>query len=159
MAAKIKVLFVCVHNSARSQMAEAFLKNMAGDRFEVESAGLEPTRINPLVVEAMKEEGFDLSANTTQSVFDLYKDGRLFDYVITVCDESNEAKCPVFPGISHRLHLAFEDPAALNGSEGERLAGIRRIRDEIKISLEQWLADFDDKTNSQGPFKTITRQA
>ena len=101
---KKKVLFICVHNSARSQMAEAFLKKMAGDRFEVESAGLEPCKLNPLAVEAMKEAGIDISGNKTKSVFDFYKQGKQYDCVITVCDESQSGMCPVFPGAGKRLH-------------------------------------------------------
>src|SRR3989338_9622164 len=95
---KKKVLFVCVHNSARSQIAEAFLKQMAGDKFEAESAGLEPGNLNPVVVEVMKEVGIDISQNKTKSVFDFYKQGRQYDYVVTVCDESQSGACPMFPG-------------------------------------------------------------
>ena len=132
---KTKVLFVCNHNSARSQMAEAFLKKHGGDRFLVESAGLQPTRINPLVVEVMKEEGIDLSGHGTQSVFELYKEGRLFDYVITVCDQETEKLCPVFPGITRRLHWPFPDPSRLEGSREEKLAALRKIRDLIKKAV------------------------
>src|SRR3990167_5775132 len=95
---KKRVLFVCVHNSARSQMAEAFLKQLAGDRLEAESAGLEPGKLNPVVVETMKEVGIDISQNKTKSVFNFYKQGKQYDYVITVCDESQSGQCPVFPG-------------------------------------------------------------
>src|SRR3990167_1894983 len=95
---KKRVLFICVHNSARSQMAEAFLNQMAGDRFEVESAGLEPGKLNPLAIEVMKEAGIDISQNKTKSVFDFYGAGKKYDYVITVCDESQSGQCPVFPG-------------------------------------------------------------
>lgn len=95
---KKRVLFVCVHNSARSQMAEAFLKKYRGEHFEVESAGLEPGKLNPIVVEAMKEVGIDISQNKTKSVFDFYKQGKQYDYVVTVCDESQSGACPVFPG-------------------------------------------------------------
>lgn len=139
---KRKVLFVCVHNSARSQMAEAFLRLLGGDRFDVASAGLEPTVINPLVVEVMAELGMDLSAKTTQSVFDLFKDGRLFDYVITVCDESSGQACPIFPGITARLHWSFPDPAALTGSHEEKLAALRGIRDSVRARVEAWLAEL-----------------
>ena len=132
---KTKVLFVCNHNSARSQMAEAYLKKHGGERFEVESAGLEPAEINPLVVEVMKEEGIDLSGHGTQSVFDLYKAGRLFDYVITVCDQASESQCPVFPGITKRWHWPFPDPSRVEGSHEEKLAAIREIRDSIKEAI------------------------
>ena len=103
----MRVLFICVHNSARSQMAEAFLRRMAGDGVTVESAGLDPTVVNPLVVAVMAEEDIDLSAKKTQKVFDLFRDGRLFDAVVTVCEESIEGQCPVFPGVTHRLHLPW----------------------------------------------------
>ena len=100
----MRVLFICVHNSARSQMAEAFLRQMAGDGLIVESAGLDPTVINPLVVAVMAEEGLDLSDKKTRKVFDLFRDGQLYDAVITVCEESLEGQCPVFPGVTRRLH-------------------------------------------------------
>lgn len=131
----MRVLFICVHNSARSQMAEAYLRQMAGEGLTVESAGLDPTVVNPLVVAVMAEEGIDLSGKKTQKVFDLFRDGRLFDAVVTVCEESLEGQCPVFPGVTHRLHLPFPDPAAVTGTDEERLAQVRRIRDAIKESM------------------------
>ncbi|MFZ5800407.1 MAG: arsenate reductase ArsC [Candidatus Omnitrophota bacterium] len=112
---KKRVLFVCVHNSARSQIAEAFLKHLAGDKFEVESAGLEPGNLNPLAVEVMKEESVDISKNKTKSAFDFYKQGKQYDYVITVCDESQAKGCPVFPGKGHRLHWVLGILPALPG--------------------------------------------
>ncbi|HTY44455.1 MAG TPA: arsenate reductase ArsC [Patescibacteria group bacterium] len=138
---KQRVLFVCTHNSARSQMAEAFLKHLAGDRFEVESAGLEPGKLNPMVVEAMKETGIDISQNKTKSVFDFYKQGRRYDYVITVCDESQAGKCPVFPGtlITTRIHWGFDDPASFQGNHDEKLAKTRIVRDQIKQKIVDWL--------------------
>jgi len=108
---KKKVLFICVHNSARSQMAEAFLKQMAGDKFEAESAGLEPGKLNPLAIEVMKEAGIDISQNKTKSAFDFYKQGKQYDYAVTVCDESQSGKCPVFPGGGQKLHWGFDDPS------------------------------------------------
>lgn len=132
---KTKVLFVCVHNSARSQMAEAFINTLCGDRYEAESAGLEPEELNPLVIKAMKEIGIDVSKNTTKSVFDFYKQGKLYSFVITVCDEASEQMCPIFPGISSRLHWSFEDPSAFTGSGEERLAKIRSLRDSIKARI------------------------
>src|ERR1017187_2816763 len=114
---KKKVLFVCVHNSARSQMAEAFLNSLGGDRVVAESAGLEPTQLNPLVIEAMKEIGIDISQKKTQGAFDCFKAGRLYNYVITVCDETNAERCPVFPGYAKRLHWGFDAPARLQGSD------------------------------------------
>lgn len=95
---KLRVLFLCVHNSARSQMAEAFLNHLAGDEFEAESAGMEPGVINPIVVEVMKEIGYDLSNNQTKSVADFFKQGRAYNYVISVCDLANAERCPTFPG-------------------------------------------------------------
>ena len=136
---KKRVLFVCVHNSARSQMAEAFLKQMVGDRFEVESAGLEPGMLNPVVVEVMKEVGIDISQNLTKSVFEFYKQGKQYDYVITVCDESQSGACPVFPGKGERLHWGFDDPSSFQGSPEERLAKTRVVRDKIRKKIEEWL--------------------
>ena len=134
------VLFICVHNSARSQMAEAYLRQFGGDAFHVESAGFEPTEINPLVVEIMAEDGIDLSGKKTQSVFELFQNGRTFKYVITVCDESEGGKCPLFPGMTHRLHLPFPDPAALTGSHEEKLTKLRGIRDAIKEKMREFEA-------------------
>ena len=139
---KQKVLFICTHNSARSQMSEAYLRKLAGDHFEVESGGFEPTTINPLAVEVMKEEDIDISGNKTNSVFELYKEGRLYDYVITVCDDS-ENLCPIFPGISRRLHWAFEDPASFTGTDEEKLAGTREVRDQIRKSIQDWLDELE----------------
>lgn len=140
---KKKVLFVCVHNSARSQMAEALLNVMAGDRFEAESAGLKPGTLNPLVVAVMRELGIDISRNKTKSAFDFFKSGKLFNYVITVCDEANAERCPVFPGHARRLHWGFKDPAALEGTYEEKLEQTREIRDEIKARINKWLNEAD----------------
>jgi arsenate reductase len=136
-----KVLFVCIHNSARSQMAEAFLNNYSLGRFEAESAGLEPGVLNPYVVQVMAEEGIDISGNKTKSVFDFFKQGRLFNYVITVCDTEAAERCPVFPGITARIHWSFPDPSAAQGSEEEKLAYAREIRDMVK----QQIIGFLDK--------------
>ncbi len=136
---KIKVLFVCIHNSARSQMAEAFLNALGGDRFEAESAGLKPGALNPLVVEVMKEAGIDIADKKTKSAFEFYKEGRLFHYVITVCDEASAERCPVYPGQLTRLHWSFEDPSALTGSHEEKLEKTREIRNQIKRTIEEWL--------------------
>ena len=135
-----KVLFVCIHNSARSQMAEAYLKKLGGAEFEVQSAGFEPTSINPLVVEVMHEDGIDLSAKGTQSVFELFKQGRVFTHVVTVCDDSQESKCPIYPGMTHRLHLPFPDPGQLTGSHDEQLRQARKIRDAIKDAILEFIA-------------------
>ena len=135
---KQKVLFICVHNSARSQMAGAFLNNICGGHFEAHSAGLEPGKLNPLAVEAMREIGIDISHKQTQSVFDVFKSGELFAYVITVCDESNAQRCPIFSGVTRRLHWSFPDPSVLSGTREERLAGTRKIRDQIRARIEMW---------------------
>lgn len=137
---KQRVLFVCVHNSARSQMAEAFLKQLAPERFEAESAGLEPGTLNPVVVEAMMEAGIDISGNKTKSVFDLYRQGKRYDYVITVCDESQSGKCPVFPGAGARLHWGFDDPSGFRGSPEERLARTKEVRDRIRERVAAWIS-------------------
>lgn len=130
-----KVLFICVHNSGRSQMAEAFLKKHADEgEFEVESAGFEPTQINPLVVDVMQDVGIDLSGKKTQSVFDLFKAGKMYSFVMTVCSEGDD-QCPVFPGMVHRLHLPFPDPAKVQGTKKEKLEKIRAIRDEIEKNI------------------------
>jgi arsenate reductase (thioredoxin) len=135
-----KVLFVCIHNSARSQMAEAYLNVLGGDRFEAESAGIEPGVLNPLVVEVLKEDGIDISGNKTKDVFDFLKQGRQFAYVVTVCDETAAERCPVFPGTAKRLHWGFPDPGALTGSREERLVQTRVIRDRIRKKIESFLS-------------------
>jgi arsenate reductase len=135
MSQKPRVLIICQHNSGRSQIAEAYLKKWAGDQLEVESAGLEPApMVNPLVVEVMREEGIDMSRNEPQSVFRLFQEGRLYDHVITVCDET-EMQCPVFPGITRRWHMPFPDPAAVEGTDAEKLEKVRQIRNRIKERL------------------------
>jgi arsenate reductase len=135
---KIRVLFICGHNSGRSQMAEAFLDEMAGDQIHVESAGLEPKSVNSLVVEVMDEIGFDLSKAKSDSVFDFFKEGRLYDYVITVCDETAAGQCPVFPGITKRFHWPFTDPEALTGTHEEKLEALRGIREQIREKVIDW---------------------
>jgi arsenate reductase (thioredoxin) len=139
--AKERVLFVCVHNSARSQMAEALLDYLARDRFEAESAGLEPGKLNPLAVAAMRQMNIDISNNKTQSVFDVYKSNRLFSYVITVCDEASGERCPVFPGVTKRLHWSFPDPSSLRGSDEEKLTQTIAIREQIRKRIEEWLTE------------------
>jgi len=139
---KIRVLFICSHNSARSQIAETFLNDLAGERFQAESAGLEPTALNPMVMEVMQEAGYDLSKNRADSVFDFFKEGRLYDYVITVCDKETEEKCPLFPGVRKRLRWPFEDPAKVQGSYEEKLEQTRKIRDTIKSRLEDWIKEI-----------------
>ena len=139
---KIKVLFVCVHNSARSQMSEAFLNHYFGDRFEAESAGLEPGKLNPIVVDAMKQIGIDISGNKTKSVFDYFKRGKMYRYVITVCDKTAAERCPIFPGVAETIHWSFPDPSTLQGTYEEKLEGTKKIRDEIKDKIEKWAAEI-----------------
>jgi arsenate reductase len=135
MGRRKKVLFICQHNSGRSQIAEAYLKKLGGEYFHVESAGLEPAdSVNPLVAEVMKEEGLDIAGNQPQSVFELFKEGKLYDHVITVCADT-ESKCPIFPGITKRFHWPFPDPASVEGSAEEKLQRVREIRDMIKDRL------------------------
>ncbi|HNS14788.1 MAG TPA: arsenate reductase ArsC [Syntrophorhabdaceae bacterium] len=144
MMDKKRVLFVCVHNSARSQMAEAFLNSLAGDRFEAHSAGLEPGALNPLAVEAMKEIGIDISQNKTKSVFDLFKKGELFSYVVAVCDAASAGTCPIFPGlVTKTIYWSFEDPASFTGAHEERLEQMRKARDEIRRTIEEWLRGLE----------------
>jgi arsenate reductase len=140
---KERVLFVCVHNSARSKMAEAYLKSLGGGAFDVRSAGLEPEPFNPLAVEAMREVGLDFSDTEPQSVFDLFKQGELYSYVITVCDNA-ETKCPIFPGLTQRLHWPFDDPAGFKGSWEEKLELTRRVRDQIKTKVSGWLTELKE---------------
>jgi arsenate reductase (thioredoxin) len=135
-----RVLFICIHNSARSQMAEAFLNAACPDECVAESAGLEPGVLNPLAVETMKEVGIDISGNTTQSVFDVFKSGRIFTHVVTVCDDASAEACPVFPGIVERIHWSIPDPAALTGTHDERLGAVRVIRDSIRARVAEFYA-------------------
>jgi arsenate reductase (thioredoxin) len=135
---KQKVLFVCVHNSARSQIAEAWLNHLYGNRYEAKSAGLEPGELNPLAVKAMEEVGIDISKNATKSVFDVLKTGELFSWVITVCDESAAERCPVFPGFARRLHWSFPDPESFRGPLAEKMNAIRKLRGDIRARVAQW---------------------
>jgi len=139
---KIRVLFVCTHNSARSQMAETFLNAIGRGRFEAESAGLEPRDIHPLVVEVMKEIGFDLSNKKPSSVLDFFKQGRLYHHVIFVCDKSTEEQCPIFPGLGKRHSWPFQDPTKVEGTHEQKLERTRKIRDEIKVRIERWIAEL-----------------
>jgi len=131
-----RVLFLCTHNSARSQMAEGFLRAMAGDRFEAGSAGTEKTSVNPLAVRVMAERGIDLGGHTAKVYADVAL--RSWDYLITVCDDANE-RCPWVPGSVKRLHWSFPDPSRATGSEEERLAVFRRVREQIQERLTDWL--------------------
>ena len=139
MSDKRRVLILCTGNSARSQMAEGLLRHDAGDRFEVASAGVEPSRVRPAAIEAMREIGIDISGHRSKSVDEFT--GQEFDYVITVCDHANE-RCPVFPGKTRRIHWSFEDPAAAQGDEAARLAVFRRVRDEIRERLRSLISAY-----------------
>lgn len=135
------VLFVCVANSARSQMAEAFLNRLCPDDFVADSAGLEPGVLSPLAVAVMDEVGVDISEKATKSVFDLFKTGCRYSYVVTVCDEASAERCPIFPGMARRLHWSFPDPAVLEGSWEARLEQTRAIRDQIRTRVEAFCAE------------------
>lgn len=138
----IKVLFVCIHNSARSQMAEAFLNRLGQGRFVAESAGIEPGKLNPVVVEAMGEIGYDLSRNTTKKAFDFLKEGREFDLVIKVCDQATGQRCPIFPSALLSLQWDFPDPSQFEGSQEEVLGRVRQVRDQIQQRIEELLRVF-----------------
>jgi arsenate reductase len=143
---KTRVLFICVHNSARNQMAEAWLNKICGEYFEAHSAGLEPGKLNPLAVQVMAEAGIDISKKKTQSVFDVFRSGRLFAYVITVCDETSAEKCPIFPGPTTRFHWSFPDPSKVEGCEAEKLEQVRVIRDQIREKIEEWCVEVCAQT-------------
>ncbi len=145
---KKRVLFVCIHNSGRSQIGEAFLRHMAGDRLEVMSAGIEAGSLNPLVVRVMEEVGINMEGHYAKKAQALIDSGERFDYVITVCDETNAERCPLFPGPHQRIHWSFPDPSALAGGEDEKLAAIRTIRDAIAQRLRVWLAELDQQQGS-----------
>ncbi len=144
---KQKVLFLCTQNSARSQMAEAFLREHGGDRFEAYSAGTEATHVRPLAIRAMNEVGVDISAQESETLERYLREP--FDYVITVCDEANEA-CPFFPGASERLHWSFPDPSKAEGTEEERLEVFRRVRDDIEDRIARELIGTGDRKGDAG---------
>ncbi|RJQ41199.1 MAG: arsenate reductase ArsC [Anaerolineaceae bacterium] len=135
-----RVLFLCTSNSARSQMAEAFLRKYGGDRFEVFSAGLEPKEIHPMTIQVMQEIGIDISGQTSKGI-DTFLGKVLFQYLITVCDDA-EKNCPtIWPGVNQRFHWSFEDPAAFEGADKEKLAKFREIRDKIKQRIKSWVEE------------------
>jgi arsenate reductase len=119
-------------------MAEAWLNHICGEIFDAQSAGLEPGTINPLVVRAMAEEGIDISKKKTQRAFDVWKSGQMFKYVITVCSDAEAKGCPIFAGVTTRLHWPFPDPSQLTGTGEEKLRTVREIRDEIRQKIEEW---------------------
>ncbi len=131
-----RVLFLCTHNSARSQMAEALLRHHGKERIEVYSAGTEPGRVHPMAVHVMAESGLDIAGARSKSLDEFL--GQDFDYVITVCDQANES-CPSFPGDPKRIHWSFPDPSAVEGNEEERLRAFRTVRDQLNTRLQTWL--------------------
>jgi arsenate reductase len=137
MPERRRVLFLCVHNSARSQMAEGLLRARAGDRFEAFSAGNEATEVRPLAIKVMAELGIDISGQTSKATADL--GGARFDYAVTVCQDATEA-CPYYANAAHQVHWGFDDPAAATGSEEERLAVFRRVRDEIAARIDEFVS-------------------
>jgi arsenate reductase len=136
------VLFICSHNSARSQIAEELMRRSYGDTVRSESAGLREGTINPLAVEVLKEWDIDITDKETQDAWELYRNGRLFSHVITVCDDSNGEHCPVFPGGVVRLHWSLHDPAAFEGSWEEKLERTRQVRDEIQFRIDEWYEEY-----------------
>jgi arsenate reductase (thioredoxin) len=135
-----KVLFLCTGNSCRSQMAEGFLRSIAGDRFEAASAGTDPRPIHSMAIEAMRERGIDISGQRSKGVKPFL--GQHFPYVIAVCDRANE-RCPIFPGVVKRLHWSFDDPARAEGTEAERLAVFRRVRGQIEEHVRRFVAEVE----------------
>lgn len=137
-----KILFICIHNSARSRMAEGFVNARCGKFFEAQSAGLKPgTGVNPLAAAAMREVGIDITRAPNQEVFDVFKSGQLFACVVTVCHESEAEGCPIFPGATKRLHWPFADPSTFTGTWDEKLEQTRKVRDEIAAKVESWCSE------------------
>ena len=142
MSHKPRVLAICIHNSARSQMTEEYIRLAAGDRLEVTSAGIEPGSLNPTVVELLKEDGIDIAGKQTRSVYDLHEAGERFDYVIAVCDKEAAERCPVFPAEKRRYHWPFPDPSKATGTREERLAYVRPIRDQIRAKAREFVTEL-----------------
>ena len=138
----ISVLCLCVHNSARSQMAEAYFRKFGGGFIEVESAGLEPGVLNPLVVRALAEDGIDIAGKKTQDVFSLYKAGRTYRYVVTVCAKEAAERCPIFPGRAEKLHWPFPDPSTFVGTDAERMAQVREVREAIREKVRGFVTEL-----------------
>jgi arsenate reductase (thioredoxin) len=137
-----KILFVSVHNSGRSQMAEGFMNHLCGDRFLAESAGISPAKAITLqVVKVMQEAEIDISNNTPRSVYDVYKSGEVFSYIITVCDQASAKQCPVFLGLIRQIHWSFPDPSNLTGTEDEKMGQLRQIRDAIRDKILSWCSE------------------
>lgn len=140
----IKVLFVCVHNSARSQMGETYLNDLGKGLFVAESAGIERGVLNPYVVQAMKLDGYDISQNEKNSVFDFYKEGRSYTFVIKVCDEIHGQKCPVFPHAVKQFYWNMEDPSTFDGSDEEKLLKTIEVRDKIKAKVIAFIKNYKE---------------
>jgi arsenate reductase (thioredoxin) len=147
VAERRRVLFLCTHNSARSQMAEGWLRHLAGDRFEAHSAGTETTAVRPPAIQVMAEAGVDISGQRSKAL-ERYL-GQPWDAVITVCDQANEA-CPLFPGAIHRLHWSFPDPSLATGAEAERLAVYRQVRDAIRAHIDDFLRSAATPASAPG---------
>jgi len=156
MTMKPKVLFLCTGNSCRSQMAEAFLRGMAGDRFEVMSAGTDPVPVNSNAIRVMAEHGIDISHQRSKGVKPFL--GRGFPYLITVCDSANE-RCPILPGVINRLHWSFEDPAGAKGSDVERLHVFRRVRDEIEAAVRRFVEEVGEDRPLTGAMPRVKAPA
>ena len=148
MIAPIRVLFVCTHNSARSQIAEALLGRLGGDAFEAHSAGTEATRVNPYAERVLTEAGIDWSGARSKVITEFLD--QQFDYVVTVCDRANET-CPYFPGSAHRLHWSLDDPSGVQGTDGEKLAAFRRTAREVDDRLRPFIADALEAAGGTGP--------
>ncbi len=138
---KSRVLFVCIHNSARSQMAEAYLRKLAGDRYEVESAGLEAGQLNPVAIQVMEEEGIDMSAHYAKTTAEMLKQGKTYNFVITVCDPKAAESCPIFPGVTKRLHWSFPDPSAFKGTPEDKLNFTREVREQIREAVLKFISN------------------
>ena len=141
LSRKPRVLFLCVHNSARSQMAEELFRLRCGDHFDVESAGLEPGVLNPLAVDVLHEEGINITDKKTVDVWDVVRSGRIFAFVITVCDQASAERCPIFPGTTKRLHWDFPDPSQFEGEWEERLDQTRTVREQIRGAIEEFCGE------------------
>lgn len=141
----LNILFVCVHNSARSQMAEELLRLKLGDKVQVTSAGLEPGIINPIVIDILKEMGINISGKKTKNVFDLIRQSIRYHYVITVCDETNGERCPIFPGLTKRLHWSFPDPSQFKGSYDERKEQTYQVLKMIDARIDEFVRELNVK--------------
>lgn len=141
---KKSILFVCIHNSARSQMAEAFINTKYAEKFEADSAGIEPGKLNPLVVESMKEKGIDISGNNTKSIEDILVTGKSYDFVITVCEKEAAEKCPLFPGSGKKLMWWFPDPSKFTGTDSQKITEIGKVRDDIENEIDKFITGFNN---------------